>query len=265
MAVLATAAAAATDKVPSARTASHEPARGSGTVIAARAAARLSAELALAGLVLAAVGAAYHMLSIFNIKNAARGVWEATPLHNVDYVRREIVIMTSEPNTMSQRYRKVNEVGWSWTFVLLCSFPLAYAQFLGASRQVCVWMAGAVALAYISLEVGYVVLGVELFSGFQMVVGFLWMYAALRALCPSGSIVSRQVLRQLLVLVAGNYIVWNFPASRTVSTTGLLIASRRPAADASTSGPGALLLHCCHAQRVPGGGALLRQSRRLRE
>jgi hypothetical protein len=219
----------ATEQVPSARTASDEPARrGSGLVIAARAAARLSAELALAALPAAAVVAALHMLANFSMKNAARGVWPSTPLHNADYLRREIVFVSSEPDTMSKRHRSTNEVGWSWHFVLLCSFPLAYAQFLGASRQVCVWMAGAVALAYVSLEVGWVVLGIGLMGYYSSVVGFLWMYGALRALCPSGSIIPRQALRQLLVLVVGNYLVWNFPASRTVSTAGLLIASRRP-------------------------------------
>jgi hypothetical protein len=245
----ATAATAATaEEVPSAHhPASDEPARGgSGTVNAARAAARLSAELALAALASGLVGAAFHVLQLFSIKNAARGVWSSTPMHNVDYARREIVIVHLEANTMSRRHREVNEVGWSWTFVILCSFPLAYAQFLGASRQVCVWMAGAVALAYVSLEVGWVVLGVRPISTYIPVVGFLWMYAALRALCPSGSLIPRQALRQLLVLVVGNFLVWNFPASRTVSTTGRLIASRRPAADASirTWSASSLLLSC---------------------
>jgi hypothetical protein len=32
------------------------------------------------------------------------------------------------------------------------------------------------------------------------VIGFMWLYAALRMLCPSGSAVPRQALRQLAVL-----------------------------------------------------------------
>jgi hypothetical protein len=77
-------------------------------------------------------------------------------------------------------------------------------------------MVCVIALSYSFLELGYVVLGVQLFNHYQLVIGFMWLYAALRVLCPSGSAVPRQALRQLAVLSIGNMLVHKVAQPRNV-------------------------------------------------
>ncbi len=209
------ATAMATEELPSAPKASGEPAAG-GHALAVLAAARLSVELALVAIVVMAAGCAYGLTTAQLVSGAGRGAWLNAPLYGVDYVHREAVIMYLEPDSISRRHRETNVAGLLGVFILICSWPLAYTQYLGASRRVFGAMVCVIALSYTSLELGYVVLGVRLFFDYLTVIGFMWLYAALRVLCPSGSTVPRQALRQLAVLSIGNFIVMNVARPRNV-------------------------------------------------
>ena len=212
-------ATAATEEVPSAPKASDEPAAG-GHAVAVLAAARLSVELALAALAALAAAWVYTVGNDLLITGPGHGAWVTAPLYGVDYVHREVVIMHREPNSISRRHLAVNGASLLGNFVLLCAFPLAYTQYLGASRRVCLAMVGAMALSYLTVELGYVVLGVGAFGTFQIVFGFMWLYAVLRVLCPSGSAVPRQALRQMLIVSIGNILCQNVAQSRSVCVPG---------------------------------------------
>ena len=212
-------ATAATEEVPSAHTASDEPAARCHAV-AFLAAARLSVELALAALAALAAAWVYVVLNDLLVVGFGRGAWSTAPLYGVDYVHREVVIMYREPNSISRRHRETNAAGLLGTFVLLCAFPFAYMQYLGASRRVCSAMVGAMALSYLTVELGWVVLGVGAFWTFHVVLGFVWLYAVLRVLCPSGSAVPRQALRQMLIVSIGTILCQNVAQSRSVCVPG---------------------------------------------
>jgi hypothetical protein len=210
------ATATATEELPSAPKASGEPAAG-GNALAVRAAARLSVELALAALVALAAACTYDLASTqLILSGAARSAFSLAPLLDVDYVHREAVIMTREPDSISRRHRMTNVAALLLTFVMMCSWPLAYMQYLGASRRAFGAMVCVIALSYSFLELGYVVLGVQLFTQYQTVIGFMLLYAALRVLCPSGSEVPRQALRQLAVLSVVNIFAMNVAQPRNV-------------------------------------------------
>ena len=218
--VAATAATVtATEEMPSAPKASVEPAAG-GHAVAVLDAARLSVELALAALAALAAAWVYTLVSKLLVVGPGRGAIVNAPLYGVDYVHREVVIMYREPNSISRRHREVNGAYLLGNFVLLCAFPLAYTQYLGASRRVCLAMVGAMALSYLTLELGYVVLGVGAFGTFHVVFGFMWLYAVMRVLCPNGSAVPRQVLRQMLVVSIGTILCQNVAQSRNVRVPG---------------------------------------------
>ena len=212
-------ATAATEEVPSAPKASGEPAAG-GHAMSVQAAARLSVELALASLAALAASSVHVVLLDLLIVGPGRGAWAHAPLHDVDFKHREVVILDREPNSISRRHREVNGACLLSTFVLLCAFPFAYMQYLGASRRVCSAMVGAMALSYLTLELGKVVLGVALFGSYQVVFGFMWLYAALRVHCPSGSAVPRQALRQMLIVSIGSILCQNVAQSRSVCVPG---------------------------------------------
>ena len=101
-------------------------------------------------------------------------------------------------------------------------------------------MVGAMALSYLTVELGWVVLGVGAFWSFQVVFGFMWLYAVLCVICPSGSAVPRQALRQMLVLCIGNFLCQNVAHSRNVRgkvcivTIGLLTRPHRISSASST-------------------------------
>ena len=212
-------AATATEEVPRAHTASDEPAAG-GHAVTVLDAARLSVELALAALAALAAAWVYNHVTDLLLVGPGHGAWLTAPLYGVDYVHREVVIMHREPNSMSRRHREVNGTCLLGTFVLLCAFPFAYMQYLGASRRVFWAMVGAMALSYLTVELGWVVLGVDAFWTFQVVFGFMWLYAVLRVLCPSGSAVPRQALRQMLIVSIGVILCNNVAQSRSVRVPG---------------------------------------------
>jgi hypothetical protein len=218
------AATAATEEVPSAPKASGEPAAG-GHAMSVQAAARLSVELALASLAALAASSVHVVLLDLLIVGPGRGAWALAPLHDVDFKHREVVILDREPNSISRRHREVNVLGLHLTFVQLCTFPLAFTQYLGASRRVCSAMVGAMALSYLTVELGYVVLGVTLIATFAVVFGFMWLYAVLRVLCPSGSGVPRQALRQMLIVSIGAIFVTNVASSRDVRVPAPKVAA----------------------------------------
>ena len=203
-----------------------QAARG-GHTLTPLAAARLIAEMVLAALATVAAVLVYVSVSTEQIKSA-RGAWGTSVLYGVDYVHREVVIMDQEPDSLSRRHRETNVACLPSSFVLLCAFPLAYMQYLGASRRVCLAMLCAIALSYFTLELGYVVLGLQPFLEYQVVFGFMWLYAVLCVICPSGSAVPRQALRQMLVLCIGNLLCQNVAHPRNVrgkvciATNGLL-------------------------------------------
>ena len=216
---VAAAAVTATEEVPSAPKASDEPAARCHAV-EFLAAARLSVELALAALAALAAASVYSLIGTLLIVGPGRGAWVTAPLYDVDYVHREVVIMHREPNSISRRHRETNGACLLATFVLLCAFPLAYVQYLGASRRAFWAMVGAMALSYSTLELGSVVLGVTPFGSYQVVFGFMWLYAALRVHCPSGSAVPRQALRQMLIVTIGSILCNNVAQSRGVREPG---------------------------------------------
>ena len=210
---------AATEEMPSALKASVEPAAG-GHAVAVLDAARLSVELALAALAALAAAWVYMVVSELLVVGPGRGAWCTAPLYGVDYVHREVVIMHREPDSISRRHRETNGACLLGTFVLLCAFPFAYMQYLGASRRVCSAMVGAMALSCLTVELGWVVLGVGAFWTFHVVLGFVWLYAVLRVLCPSGSAVPRQALRQMLIVFIGNILCQNVSQSHSVCEPG---------------------------------------------
>jgi hypothetical protein len=174
------ATATATEEPPSAPKASGEPAAGC-NALAVRAAARLSAELALAALVALAAACAFDLATTQVIlSGATRGSRLFHCFYGVDYVHRAAVIVYLEPDSISRRHREIN-VAWVLSaFVLMCSWPLAYIQYLGASRRAFGAMVGVIALSYSFLELGYVVLGVQLFGQYQTIIGscvFTLVYA----------------------------------------------------------------------------------------
>ena len=209
----------AATEVPSADKASDEPAARCHPM-AALAVARLSVELALSALAALAAVWVYIVVTDQLLVGPGHGAWLTAPLYGVDYVHREVVIMYQEPNSISRRHREVNGACLLGTFALLCAFPFAYMQYLGASRRACSAMVGAMALSYLTLELGWVVLGVDAFWTFHVVFGFMWLYAVLRVLCPSGSAVPRQALRQMLIVSIGNILCQNVAQSRSVCVPG---------------------------------------------
>jgi hypothetical protein len=236
-----------------------DQAAASGHALTARAAVRLIAEMVLAALAATAANLVGDSVTAEQIKSA-RGAWHTSVFYGVDYVHREVVIMDQEPDSLSRRHRETNVASLLASFLLLCAFPLAYMQYLGASRRVCLAMLCAIALSYFTLELGYVVLGLQPFGAYQFVFGFMWLYAVLRVICPSGSAVPRQALRQMLVLCIGNFLTRNVARSRNVrgrvciATIGLLTRH---------SGSRALRQLLCRAQRASRGGAVFSPSRRL--
>jgi hypothetical protein len=189
---------------------------GGGHALPVLTAMRLSAETALAAL--ASLIAAWISVTLTHmlVMGPGRGAWQTAPLYGVDYVHRSAVVMYREPDSISRRHRETNGASLLGHFLLLCAFPLAYVQYLGASRRVCRWVTGAVFLAYLTLEIGKVVLGVNAMGGYSAGLGFMFLYAALRVLCPSGSAVPRQALRTMLVITIGNILCMNVPSSRSV-------------------------------------------------
>ena len=219
VAATATAATTATEEVPSAPKASDEPAARCHAVTFLDA-ARLSVELALSALAALAAVWVYVVLNDLLNTGPGLGAWPTAPLYGVDYVHREVVIMYQEPNSMSRRHRETNGACLLATFALLCAFPFAYMQYFGASRRAFWAMVGAMALSYLTLELGKVVLGVTLFGSYQVVFGFMWLYAVLRVHCPSGSAVPRQALRQMLIVSIGSILCNNVAQSRSVRVPG---------------------------------------------
>jgi hypothetical protein len=218
--------ASATEELPSTPKASDEPAAGS-RVAEVLAAARLSVELALAALAALAAAWVYVVLNDLLVVGFGRGAWSTAPLYGVDYVHREVVIMYREPNSIFCRHRETNAAGLLGTFVVQCAFPFTYMQYLGASRRVCSAMVGAMALSYLTIELGWVVLGVSALWMFQVVLGFMWLYAVLRVLCPSGSAVPRQALRLMLIVCIGNILCQNVSQSHSVCVPGSRFSQHR--------------------------------------
>jgi hypothetical protein len=203
--------AAAAAQVPITYTASESL---GGHALAVQAAARLSVEMALAALVALSAAWAYELTTVQLIRRFGHGAWEEAPLYGFDYVHRAVVIAYQEPFTLSRRARESNLVSLLLVGVLLCSFPLAYMQYLGTSRRAVGAMVCVIALSYSTLELGFVVLGVPLFYQYYVVFGFMWLYAVLRVLCPRGSAVPRQALRQMLVISIGNILCANVARPR---------------------------------------------------
>ena len=81
-------------------------------------------------------------------------------------------------------------------------------------------MVGAMALSYLTVELGWVVLGVDAVWTLHVVFGFMWLYAVLRVLCPSGSAVPRQALRQMLIVSIGTILCQSVAQSRSVCVPG---------------------------------------------
>ena len=197
---------------------------GGGTAGTVLSAARLSAELALAALAVAAAGAGFHVLSVALARRFGHGVWSWTSMLEADTARREVVMLPLERDSVSRRHRDVNGAFLLGTFVLLAAFPLTYLQYLGTSRRVCLGLFGGIALAYLTVEIGYVALGV-VDSKFISVLGFLWLYASLLVVCPRGSSVPRQALRQLLVVLGGNILALNVASTSSVRASSLASCS----------------------------------------
>ena len=193
--------------------------------MAVLAAVRLSVELALAALAALAAVWVYVVLNDLLNTGPGLGAWPTAPLYDVDYVHREVVIMHREPDSIFRRHREINGAKLLATFVALCAFPFAYMQYLGASRRVCSAMVGAIALSYLTVELGWVVLGVDAFWTFHVVFGFMCLYAVLRVLCPSGSAVPRQALRQMLIVSIGTILCQNVAQSRNVRVPGPGVAA----------------------------------------
>jgi hypothetical protein len=208
---------------------SDEACRGGNQVAVVLSAARLSAELAVAALAAAAAAAGFHALNVALLRGFGHGVWEGWSMLDVDTARREVVMLTLERDSISRRHRDVNGAFLLSTFVLLAALPLTYMQYLGTSRRICLGLFGGIALAYLMVEIGYVALGV-LDSKLIAVFGFVWLYAALRVVCPRGSSVPRQALRQMLVVLGGNVLTVYIGSSHNVrphSFARLLLAANQ--------------------------------------
>ncbi len=60
---------------------------------------------------------------------------------------------------------------------------------------------------------------------YQVVIGFLWLYAVLRVLCPSGSAVPRQALRLMFIVSIGAIFTQNVASSRNVRVPAPKVAA----------------------------------------
>jgi hypothetical protein len=170
------------------------------------AAVRLSIEFALAALVTVPLAALYDKARLALQLRFGRGVFVLASF-DVDYVHRERVIVTEDHSTVWARHKMLNGALPVSCLVLYCTFPFVYAQYLGGTRRVYAMLAGAAALTWGSVELGFVVLGIEEIYSYAPLLGFVILAAVLRLVCPTGSRVPAQALKQMVLVGAGNVLM----------------------------------------------------------
>jgi hypothetical protein len=126
--------------------------------------------------------------------------------------RREI---NFDRSTSSARWQTALESLWSQT-VVLSSFPICYLAYLGMSLQASCLTLGSAMLTFATASTAFVATGSVVWMNYSAVLGFALLVAALRFMCPRGSTIPRQALKQALVVMAGNALVMNVIAETTV-------------------------------------------------
>ncbi len=140
--------------------------------------------------------------------------------------------------------------------VMLLFFPVCYVAYLGSSLRMCCLAFGSVALAFTVASAGFMLSGKIAFLQYSPVLGFALLTVALKLLCPRGSKIPTQAIKQALVLMVGGFLVLNVIPETTVRE------SRRPderrlLTRPCITGPGSLPADVCSAQHVQGDRQVL--------
>ncbi len=249
-------------------------------------AVHLSVKFAFFALVTVPVTALYDYARVAMQLRFGHGVFVLSSF-DVDYVNRERVIVTEDHSTMWARHKMLNGALPVSCLVLYCSFAFVYAQYLGGSRYTRAKVASAAALTWGLVELGFVVLGIEAVYSYAPLLAFVVLFAVLRLVCPAGSKVPTQVIRQMFVVGVGNWLMINVSVGTTdierfinifvvlnifreagriainqsayyLSVVGCLIAASRPVV--ATSDPSLLCASVCqHAKaEFPGSQMVYR-------
>jgi hypothetical protein len=100
--------------------------------------------------------------------------------------------------------------------VVLFFFPVCYVAYLGSSLRVCCLAFGSVALAFTVASAGFMLSGKLAFLQYSPGFVFALLTLALKLLCPRGSKIPTQAIKQALVLMVGNLLVMNVIPETTV-------------------------------------------------
>jgi hypothetical protein len=100
--------------------------------------------------------------------------------------------------------------------IVLGLFPLSYALYLGSSRRAYALMSLPVVLTFLVIVVGFVFSGYFVFFNYSAVFGCFFLCIVLWRLCPHGSRVPMQAVKQSVLLLLWNVLVMNVIPERTV-------------------------------------------------
>ena len=131
--------------------------------------------------------------------------------------RREPYTVEFDWSTTTARWGLVLLGTWQQIFLLFC-FPVCYVAYLGASLNVWCAVLGSAVLAFTVTSAGFVVSANAAFLMYSPVLGFALLVVALKLLCPRNSQIPTQAIKQALVLMAGNVLILNVIAEKTVRT-----------------------------------------------
>jgi hypothetical protein len=209
-----------------------------------------------AALLAVPAGAAEFLVDDLTVATFGKGV------HMIAAFRDEARMERHEPFTVdfdwgtpAARGQYVLASVWEQA-VALFFFPVCYVAYLGSSLRVCCLAFGSVALAFTVASAGFMLSGKRAFLLYSPVLGFALLTIALKLLCPRGSKIPTQAIKQALVLMVGNLLVMNVIPETTVRES-CRPDERRLLTRPCISGPGSLPADVCSAQHVQGDRQVL--------
>jgi hypothetical protein len=131
--------------------------------------------------------------------------------------RREPFIVDFDWSTPRTRSQHALAGAWNQSVILLF-FPVCYVAYLGASLRVCCPILGSVVLTLATVMAGFVLSGNNAALDYSPGLGFALLVVALRLLCPRGSRIPVQAIKQALVVLVGNVLIKNVIPETTVRT-----------------------------------------------
>jgi hypothetical protein len=171
---------------------------------------------ATAALVAVPAGAAELLVFDLSWATWGKGVDTTEAFRDVARMRsREVFTVDFDMSTPAARWRRVMAQLWQ---EVLCTFyiPMFYTVYLGATAKVCCVVLGSAVVSLASASLAYVLFGVPAFLTYSPMLGACLLMAALTLVCPCGSKIPRQALKQSLVVMMGNAFLVNVIEEKTV-------------------------------------------------